>query len=117
VLDGAQGTGGTQTPAAVDLDALADAVAAKVADRFAELARRRYLSIPHAAEYGDLSPDSIRSLLSSGKLTALRPVPGRVVIDRRELDALFASSTKGPRCGRGLYERQKSGDLEGSPET
>jgi excisionase family DNA binding protein len=76
-----------------------------VAERLADLARRRYLSVAHAAEYADLSEDSIRSLLSSGKLTALRPVPGRVVIDRRELDALLLSSTRRPRRARGVYDR------------
>ncbi len=93
-----------------DLDALADAIAGRLAERAAETAARRYLTVQHAAEYADISEDSIRSLLSSGKLTALRPVPGRIVIDRRELDALLASSTRRPRRGRGVYDRAEKSE-------
>ncbi len=92
-------------PPAIDVDALAGAVAERLAELLPALPQKRYLTVAHAAEYADLSPDSIRSLLSSGKLTALRPVPGRVLIDRRELDALLQASTKRPRRGRGVYDR------------
>jgi len=91
--------------AAADMDALAEAVAKKVAAQLDALAARRYLSVAEAAAYSSLSPDSIRSLLSSGKLTALRPVAGRVVIDKRELDSLIGSSTRAPRRGRGFRPR------------
>jgi excisionase family DNA binding protein len=92
-------------PDGLDLDALADAVADRLAERLAALAQRRYLSVASASEYTDLSQDTIRGLLASHKLTALRPVPGRVLIDRRELDSLLAGSTRAPRRGRGRYDR------------
>jgi hypothetical protein len=89
----------------LDLDALAAQITDRLAERLGAGASQRYLSVAHAAVYCDLSEDSIRSLLSSGKLTALRPVPGRIVIDKRELDALLTSSTRRPRRGRGQYDR------------
>jgi excisionase family DNA binding protein len=95
----------------LDVDTLADAIADRLAARTAETARQRYLTVQHAAEYVDVSTDTIRSLLASGKLTALRPVPGRVVIDRRELDALLASSTKQPKRGRGIYDRAEKSEI------
>jgi excisionase family DNA binding protein len=100
-------------PIPLDVDALAGAVAHKLADqladRLAAMLARRFLSVSDAAQYAGVSADSIRSLISSGKLTALRPVPGRIVIDRREIDSLLASSTKRPRRGRGVYGRQAGG--------
>jgi excisionase family DNA binding protein len=92
-------------PPDCDLDNLADALADRLAERFAALAQRRYMSVADAAAYTALSTDAIRGLLAGNKLTAYRPVPGRVLIDRRELDALLASSTRRPRKGRGLYAR------------
>jgi excisionase family DNA binding protein len=89
----------------IDLDALADALASRLGERLDAANARRFFSVSRAAEYADISTDSIRSLLAAGKLTALRPVPGRVVIDRRELDALLAASTRQPRRGRGAYDR------------
>lgn len=61
----------------------------------------RWLSVKAAAEYSSLSPDSIRQLLSGGKLTAHRPVRGRIVVDRVELDSVIGSATAGIRGGRG----------------
>src|SRR5689334_20804727 len=98
-------SGGTPRAQRPDVDALAEAVAAKLAERLAALGQQRYMSVAHAAAYSDLSTDTIRSLIATGRLTGLRPVPGRVLIDRRELDSLLASSTRTPRTGRGRYER------------
>jgi excisionase family DNA binding protein len=61
----------------------------------------RYLTIAAAAAYTSLSEDSIRRMLEVGKVTALRPVKGRILIDRQELDAAIRSSTATPRKGRG----------------
>jgi excisionase family DNA binding protein len=94
-----------------DLDALADAIADRLAERLAALATKRYLSVAEAAAYSSLSPDSVRSLLASNKLTGLHPVGGRVVIDKRELDAFLQASTKRPRRGRGVYERASDRDV------
>lgn len=64
---------------------------------------KSFLTVKHAAEYSDLSPESIRRLVQSGKLTALRPVKGRIVIDRKELDTYIRSCDKRVRTGRGLH--------------
>jgi excisionase family DNA binding protein len=61
----------------------------------------RYLTVDGAANYTSLSPESVRRLLAGGKLTALRPVGGRVLIDRRELDSAVLGATKRPTSGRG----------------
>lgn len=42
----------------------------------------RFITVSRAAEYADLSQESIRRLLASGRLTALRPVRGRVLVGR-----------------------------------
>ena len=63
---------------------------------------RRWLGVKEAATYTGLSEGSIKSLLSSGKLTSHRPVRGRVLIDRIELDSVIASSTASIRKGRGI---------------
>jgi excisionase family DNA binding protein len=83
--------------APADLDAIAQAVAA----RLQPTVERRYLSVEEAARYSSLSPESVRRLLAAGKLTPLRPVRGRIVIDRRQLDALVLGSTRRPTGGRG----------------
>jgi excisionase family DNA binding protein len=101
----------------LDLDTLASVLAGlladRLADRLAALVAKRYLSVADAAIYASLSPDSIRSLLNTGKLSGLRPVGGRVLIDRRELDALLLASTRRPRRGRGLYDRAGAGQTKG----
>lgn len=54
----------------------------------------RFLSIDQAARHAGLSPKSIRRMLAAGKLTAYRPVKGRVLIDRLQLDqAILASGS------------------------
>ena len=63
---------------------------------------QRFLTIQSAAVYSDLSPDSIRRLIERGDLTGLRPVRGRIVIDRLELDAAILAATDRPSNGRGI---------------
>lgn len=74
-----------------------------ILERLADSAEppQRFLSIEAAARYSGLSLDSVRRLLERGDLTALRPVPGRIVIDKAELDRLVLSSTRKPVNGRG----------------
>ncbi|PQO40376.1 DNA-binding protein [Bremerella cremea] len=62
---------------------------------------QRFLTISSAARFTDLSEESIRRLIASRKLTAHRPVRGRVLIDRLELESLIRGSVKTPRRGRG----------------
>ncbi|MHC4399219.1 MAG: excisionase family DNA-binding protein [Planctomycetota bacterium] len=68
---------------------------------------QRFMSIRTAAAYSDLSQDSIRRLLERGDLTAHRPVRGRVLIDRQELDGVILGATARPRKGRGI---RRNGD-------
>jgi len=67
-----------------------------------QCAPTRWFSLKLAAEYTSLSEKSLRQLVNSGKLTARRPVRGKILIDRVELDSLIASATATPRTGRGL---------------
>ncbi len=77
------------------LHAKLDLILAKVASP------GRFLTVARAAEYTDLSQESIRRLLAAGKLTALRPVRGKILIDRRQLESMVLTSTTTPRTGRG----------------
>lgn len=66
---------------------------------------KRYLTVANAAVYCDLSEESIRRLVSTRKLTAHRPVRGRVLIDRHELDSLIRCSVANQKGGRGQAHR------------
>jgi hypothetical protein len=61
----------------------------------------RFLPIDAAAAYSGLSECSIRRLISGGKLQGLRPVKGRIVLDRLALDSYVLSCDTRPRTGRG----------------
>jgi excisionase family DNA binding protein len=62
----------------------------------------RFLTVGGAAAYSGLSDKSIRRLISRGDLVAYRPVRGRLLIDRQQLDALILGSTARVRIGRGI---------------
>ena len=64
-------------------------------------AEQRFFGIDQAAAYSGLSADSLRRLIARGELTGLRPIKGKVLIDRGELDALILGSTRQPAKGRG----------------
>ncbi|HWE36730.1 MAG TPA: helix-turn-helix domain-containing protein [Isosphaeraceae bacterium] len=66
------------------------------------------MSVELAAAYASVSEQTIRRLIGAGKLTPYRPVSGRVVVDRRQLDALVLSSTGPARSGRGRYPRGRA---------
>ena len=66
-----------------------------------QLSAKGFLTIKNAAQYCDLSEETLRRLCNSNKLTALRPVNGRIVIAREELDAYIRSCDHTPRKGRG----------------
>lgn len=87
----------TDVPSNADLAAMLGLLLERTA-----AGERRFFSVADAAVYASLSEESIRRLLSAGKLTALRPVKGKISIDRQELDAFILSSTARPRIGRGL---------------
>ena len=85
-----------------DLNTLIEKLTA-IVDR---AANRRFLGVAGAANHASLSIESIRRLIKSGRLTALRPVRGKIVIDVHELDAVIRSSTTSPRTGRGRRSNQ-----------
>jgi len=64
----------------------------------------RWLTVDAAASYSGLSVKTIRRLLAGGRLTAHRPVRGRVIVDRRQVDALLEGSTGSVRGGRGMRQ-------------
>ncbi len=54
----------------------------------------RFLSVRDSASYSGLSRETIRRMLQSGKLTPYRPVPGRIVVDRQQLDSVILASAE-----------------------
>ena len=72
------------------------------------LAPARFLTIAGAAERTSLSPATIRRLLAMGKLTALRPARGRVLVDVHELDRFVLNSSNPIRRGRGCATRERN---------
>lgn len=63
---------------------------------------RGYFSLKSAAFYCDLSQKTIRRFIRDGRLTAYRPARGKVLVKKKELDALIEKSTKPLRKGRGI---------------
>jgi len=87
------------------IDALAEVVAA-LTSRL-EAGPQKFLTIEGAAHYSDLSTKSIRRLVSAGDLVAHRPVRGRLLISRDQLDAFIVSSAgTSLRKGRGMRARR-----------
>lgn len=66
------------------------------------VAQRKFLNLPTASAYAGISIVSLRRLISAGKLLALRPVKGRIVLDRQALEQFIGTSSATPRTGRGL---------------
>lgn len=62
----------------------------------------RFLSVKSAANYSDLSQDSIRRMVARGDLTGLHPIAGRVLVDREQLDRLILGAIDRPVNGRGV---------------
>lgn len=63
---------------------------------------RSFMSLKTAAFYSDLSQKTLRRFIADGSLTAYRPAKGKVLLKRKELDALINKSTKQVRSGRGI---------------
>ncbi len=64
--------------------------------------RRKYATLAEAAVHVGLSVTSLRRMLAAGRLTAYRPVPGRVLVSIEELHAEIESSVSVPRKRRGI---------------
>ena len=76
------------------MEATLDTIAAtlgKLLDR-SQAPPQRFLRVSQAAEYAGVAVKTIRRLLATGRLHTYRPVRGRVVIDRQELDQLILTS-------------------------
>lgn len=63
---------------------------------------QRWLTIGQAAQYSGLCAKSIRRLIEAGELAAHRPVRGRVLLCKHQIDAVILASTGAVRHGRGL---------------
>lgn len=70
---------------------------------------QRFFGVIGAAAYTDLSAKSIRRLLAAGKITGLRPIRGRVLIDRLQLDELILGADSNTRGGRGRTPKNGGG--------
>jgi excisionase family DNA binding protein len=66
-----------------------------------ERAWPRWMTLRTSASYFDLSEATVRRLIASGRLRAHRPIRGRILIDRLDLDTVIASATTAVRIGRG----------------
>jgi hypothetical protein len=66
---------------------------------------KRWASVREAATYSGLSEKTIRRFIASGNLSPYWPLPGRVVVDLRDLDALITGSTVAGK--RGAYLRKR----------
>jgi excisionase family DNA binding protein len=70
------------------LDALADAIAERVFQRFTaslERSKTRLLDVTAAADYIGRSPSAVRHLIAKGAIPCIRRA-GRVQLDRQDLD-------------------------------
>ena len=75
----------------------------------------RFLPIPAAAAYAGISNESIRRMLASRRLTTFRPVRGRIVVDRHELEAVVLES--GSDSTDSQPSKDSTAGSEGSGET
>ncbi len=62
----------------------------------------RFLPLGAASRYAGLSEKSLRRLIDRGDLKGLRPCPGKVLVDRQEIDQLFLGATRQLTRGRGI---------------
>lgn len=56
--------------------------------RLAENSAQRFFSPKEAATYLGVSLDTVKRMLRAGKIPHTKPTPGRVLIDRADLDML-----------------------------
>jgi excisionase family DNA binding protein len=70
------------------LDALADAIAARVAARLSLSQEPRLLTVNEAAKYIGRTPKALRHLIANGTVSAIR-ADGRVQLDRQDLDSFI----------------------------
>ena len=63
---------------------------------------RGYLSLKNGALFCDLSEKTLRRFISAGRLKSYRPARGKVLVKKKELEALIEQSDKPIRTGRGI---------------
>jgi excisionase family DNA binding protein len=68
------------------------------------------MAIERTVRYTGLGENTIRRLVRQGLLTGHRPTPGRVLIDKGELDALIKSAANAPRPAPGRGRKRKQAD-------
>ena len=86
-------------PMSMDLDDLLDSLAEKVAEKVTvKLAqaeatgpRQKLFSVEQAATYLGRTPEAVRHMITSGKLTAVR-IDTRISLDKEDLDKLIHES-------------------------
>jgi hypothetical protein len=54
---------------------------------------KRYVTITEVAAFTALSEGTIRNLLATGQLTSFRPVPGRDLLELRQVERPTASAS------------------------
>ena len=74
-----------QSSGNIGLDALADAIAARVAARLNQSEEPRLLSVDEAAAYIGRTPKALRHMISTGAIPVVRE-GSRVHLDREDLD-------------------------------
>lgn len=63
-----------------------------------------FLSLKKASSYADLSEKTLRRFITAVRLQSYRPARGKILVKRKELDALIEKSTKQIRKGRGIRQ-------------
>jgi hypothetical protein len=59
----------------------------------------RFLSLADAESYCGLSSETLRRLIRAGKLRSFKPVAGRVLVDRLQLDEVILASARPQQAG------------------
>lgn len=66
-------------------------------------APKRFFTVIEAGSYTGLSPESIRQALATGGLVACRPIAGRLLIDKSDLDSwVLGAKGRVVTSGRGI---------------
>jgi excisionase family DNA binding protein len=78
--------------------------------------KARWATAVQAASYTGLSEKTIKRMVTDGRLAGHRPVPGRLLIDLRELDELIQKSAGVPGS-RGTHLNGETGSDARTPES
>lgn len=76
-----------------DMEAMAAAIAGKVADTLrAEQTVQRWLTLEEAAGYAKASKNTLRGWINAGYIYGFKRT-GKLIVDRESIDAWYASET------------------------